>query len=386
MYTSGQPLRILHLMSGFGGGISSFVMNKAREMAQYHTVFDVALYDDVNEEFAEAIHSTGGQIYQLQNPKKKGWQAFKQSVLAPLNAHQYDIIHCHVEGYRMLPLYWLCKRYSNAKFYIHAHTVHREKGERFVKSRHAFNVRLNRRASEKPVGCGLRAIESVFGEAHAEDVLPNSIDQNAFQLTDEQWQTLRNQYRQKYQISNDTLLIGHVGRLNPIKNHQKTIEIAKALKEQHVNAKILIIGAGQLAEKLEQQIQDEKLTDYAMLTGRISPISELYPALDAMILPSFTEGLPTTVIESQAAGLPMLMSDTITDEVDLGLGLVATLALDESADTWATKLVELSKGSYPDLNTRLKVLDATGYTNRAAGKLYVNYFLKELDKEGFATT
>lgn len=388
MAHSAQPLRILHLMSGFGGGISSFVMNKAREMTQYQTTFDVALYDTVNEEFATAIQQTGGQIYQLRNPKKAGWQAFKKSVMKPLQEHKYDIIHCHIEGYRMLPLYYLCKRYSHAPFYIHAHTVHPPKGKHFVKARQSFNQYINRHVTKVPVGCGLLAIDSVFGEADARNILPNSINQDAFQLTDEEYQNLRTRYRQQYGIADDTLLIGHVGRLAPVKNHQKTLAIANYLRAHRIDAKILIIGSGTLESQLQQQINEQQLTDYIYLTGRIAPITDIYPALDAMILPSLTEGLPTTVVESQAAGLPMLMSDTITNEVDLGLGIVATLSLDASADDWAQQLLAMVQQPVPDLSARIQRLDETGYTNRAAGKIYVDYFRRALAqaKGGYTNT
>ena len=93
-----KKLRILHVMSGFGGGISSFVLNKAQQMPKYDVIFDVATYDECSDEFERAIQATGGRIYRLQNPKKEGYKVFKASFSKPFEDNEYDLVHCHIEG------------------------------------------------------------------------------------------------------------------------------------------------------------------------------------------------------------------------------------------------------------------------------------------------
>ena len=111
-----------------------------------------------------------------------------------------------------------------------------------------------------------------------------------------------------------------------------------------------------------------------IFTGRINPISEFYPALDVLLLPSFTEGLPTTVVEVQGAGVPTVMSDTITTEVDLGLGMVATCKLDDSGQTWLESLQQMAGTTILPLEKRLDALENNHFSNEASAKLYVDFF------------
>lgn len=68
--------RILHIMSSHGGGISTFIRNLATEIHRFGIVFDVVTYGPCPPEFVEAIRRTGGDVYQIKNPKKKDGDSF----------------------------------------------------------------------------------------------------------------------------------------------------------------------------------------------------------------------------------------------------------------------------------------------------------------------
>ncbi|KAF3300265.1 glycosyltransferase [Carnobacterium sp. PL24RED07] len=378
-----KQLRILHVMSGFGGGISSFILNKAKQMPKYNVTFDVATYDECSEEFEQAIQATGGRIFRLVNPKKYGFKAFKSSFSKPFEQETYDLVHCHIEGYRAIPYYRIAKKYGVKKFYIHAHLVNdykiKNKKDQLV---YGFNQKLNTRISTDIVGCGRLAIKSVFGPKTNLDtsmVIPNSIDLKAYANPDNIYAQHREAGRKRYNLDENTLVIGHVGRLMPVKNHDKTFEIAKVIQENNLNAKILIIGSGNLEEELKAKAADLDILDTVIFTGRISPISEFYPALDVLLLPSFTEGLPTTVVEVQGAGVPTVMSNTITTEVDLALGMVATCKLDDSGQTWLNSLQQMANTTIPPLENRLDALENNHFSNEASAKLYVDFFVGRIN-------
>ena len=86
-------------MSGFGGGISSFIRNKAEFMQGEDIIFDVATYDECADNFVKSIQNTGGKIHKLLNPKTNGWNSFKESYTRILDNNEYDIIYCHINGY-----------------------------------------------------------------------------------------------------------------------------------------------------------------------------------------------------------------------------------------------------------------------------------------------
>ena len=90
---------------------------------------------------------------------------------------------------------------------------------------------------------------------------------------------------------------------------------------------------------------DEKI----IFTGVRSDVNELLQAMDVFIFPSFYEGLPVTVIEAQTAGLPCLISDTITDEVCI-TPLVKKLSIKESPKKWAYEINKISTNRDIDIS------------------------------------
>lgn len=373
-----ETLQILHIMSSHGGGISAFIQNKANEMPAHHVVFDVATYSECPPDFHEAIEGTGGEIHQLINPKTEGWSAFNESFKQILISKDYDIIHCHIAGYRSEAYKRIAGRYSQADFYIHAHTAVPKKNALQNKIEQWFT----RKNSTGVVGCGKKAIHVTYGEQVKDSqmmVIPNSIEVDQFIKTDEEYGQERKAYRKKYAVEEDEILIGHIGRLHPIKNHQFTLALGQYITDQKTKAKIIITGAGDLEQELKKQVELLNLEETIQFSGRISPISEYYPALDALVLPSFNEGLPTVVVEAQAAALPCLVSDTITREVDLGFGLVAYRSIEEDPKLWMDTVMDLQAVEAPDSLQRKEKIIEKKFSNQASAQLYVDYFTGQID-------
>lgn len=370
-------------MSGFGGGISSFIQNKAEYMVNENIQFDVVTYDECPENFKEVIHQTGGSIYTLKNPKLEGWQAFKESFVSVLKNNIYDIIHCHINGYRILPYYYYAKKHSKASFYVHAHSSHPPK---FMLSKQQLlkiqmDQRINRRVTDKIVGCGTLSIKNIFGQAINEEeimVIPNSVEVSRFVKNKETADELRRDNRNKFHIKDDEILIGHVGRLESVKNHELTIKLGQLIKEKQLKMKILIIGSGNREDELKSLIEQKDLDDVVTFTGRISPIEDFYPALDVLILPSFAEGLPTVVVEAQAAGVPVVMSDTITKEVDLGFNMVQTAPIDKDLMKWIQAIENIQTVSIPEAKMRKKVIIEKNFSNEASADLYAKFLRGEV--------
>ncbi|AMB99551.1 hypothetical protein AWM75_05865 [Aerococcus urinaehominis] len=370
-------MRILQIMSGFGGGISSFIMNKAKQMPKYGVIFDVATYDECNQEFEQAISGTGGQIYRLANPKKAGYQAFKRSLLLAFEAHHYDAVHCHIAGYRALAYYHIAHPFVDNQFYLHAHTVRRldtlgRKGRLLA----AVERRINSHLSKAYLGCGRMANQSFYRLDLPESemmVVPNSIEAQDFILSDQDQVKRREQLKAQLAINPNSYLIGHIGRLVAVKNHEKTLEIAALAKNQGLNLCFLIIGSGPRESELQKLVDQRGLSDYVKFTGRLAPISAYFAGLDALLLPSFTEGFPTTIVESQAAGVPALVSNRVTDEVDFGIDLVTYLPLEADSQVWLKHLLTSLEQAIPDSGHRMQVLEAKRFTNQASAQLYVDF-------------
>lgn len=121
--------------------------------------------------------------------------------------------------------------------------------------------------------------------------------------------------RKELGLKDNDILILSVGELNDNKNH---IEIMKAIKDMNVkeNIKYIICGMGPNKDKLERFIKENNLTNYIKLLGYRNDIIEIMKVSDIFIFPSKREGLPVSLMEAMACGLPIICSN-IRGNIDL---------------------------------------------------------------------
>ena len=105
------------------------------------------------------------------------------------------------------------------------------------------------------------------------------------------------------------------------------------------NAVLMLVGKGELENEIKEQIADLGIVDKVIFTGVRSDIPSILSAMDVFVMPSFYEGMPNTVIEAQATGLPCVISGAITREANI-TGLDEYLPLGNSCD-WAKKTLSL---------------------------------------------
>jgi glycosyltransferase involved in cell wall biosynthesis len=102
-------------------------------------------------------------------------------------------------------------------------------------------------------------------------------------------------------------------------------------------------------------------------------VPELLAAMDVFAFPSLWEGLPVTLIEAQAAGLPCVISDVITRDVDV-TPLITRLPLGD-ADRWAAELLR----QRPHMDTREALIRA-GFEVRSSAR-FMSELYRRLDRE-----
>ena len=136
----------------------------------------------------------------------------------------------------------------------------------------------------------------------------------------------------------DELVIGHVGRFNPQKNHSFLIDIFAALLKKEPNAVLLLAGGGEDMTKIQAKAQILGIAEHVRFLGVRSDVADLMQAMDVFVFPSLYEGLGIALIEAQAAGLPCVVSDTIPHEAYL-TDLVDSESLSAPAEKWAEKIL-----------------------------------------------
>jgi len=214
------------------------------------------------------------------------------------------------------------------------------------------------------VACGSAAASYLFPGRRDVKMIPNAIDIDRFALAADA------SYRHSLNLAPDTVLILQVGRLIPVKNHTLSLKIAAALRNKGLDFQMLFVGIGPEQHNVESVIEQYDLKAWVRMLGLREDISELMAAADVMLMPSLYEGFPVVLVESQAAGLPAVISSTISEEVDLNLGLVSFISLDASLEMWTSSIMAAVRAEPVAVEARRSVLEARGFS-AGAGAAYL---------------
>ena len=139
------------------------------------------------------------------------------------------------------------------------------------------------------------------------------------------------------EFCDDWVNVLHVGRVTTVKNQLFLTEVAEEIKKRGRKIRILCAGSGDpdYMEKVMHAISENGLFDYIKMLGVRKDIDVLMRKASAFVLPSHYEGMPLVLIEAQASGLPCVVADTFSHEVDYEIGMVQWLPLDGDAARWA---------------------------------------------------
>lgn len=209
------------------------------------------------------------------------------------------------------------------------------------------------------------AAEFVFGKNATRKgkvvYLKNAISVETFSFDERK----REQKRKELGLE-DKFTVGHVGRLTHQKNHKFLLNVFAEILKKLPDSVLFLVGDGELRETIEKQAKDMNILNNIKFLGVRSDIPELLSSMDVMVFTSFYEGMPNTVIEAQASGLPCVISDSITKEANI-TGLVEYLSLEESAELWSQRAIEKRDWQRKDYS---KEFSDAGYNISASAKYF----------------
>jgi len=298
-------------------GAETMIMNLYREIDRTKIQFDFVFFGDKKGDYEEEIYALGGKIYRISthNPIKRSIALKKLLNKNP----QYRIVHSHTllnNGLNLLIAKWAKVPHRIA----HAHSTNDISDATIARSIYkSLALKLIKLYATQFISCSKEAAEFLFPNQTRVFSLPNSINLSKFAEIGENYKYYLNR---EFNLDDSCLKIIQVGRLQIVKNHKATINLAKMLKEKGIKFKMFFVGQGELQEEIKENIQFANLQNEIIMLGLRTDIPHIMAGADIMLLPSFYEGFPVVLVESQAVGLPAIVSDTISSEVDLGVDLV----------------------------------------------------------------
>lgn len=152
--------------------------------------------------------------------------------------------------------------------------------------------------------------------------------------------------RKELSISEDILLVGIVGRLTPVKNHELFLRSAAQVLQSVANSRFVIVGDGELKHELEKLAENLGIQDKVIFLGWRDDMPVIYADLDVVVLTSLNEGTPVTLIEALASARPVVAT-AVGGAPDIVLdGQTGILAPSGDADGLAVAITDLLQ--YPD--------------------------------------
>lgn len=337
------PLRILHVVGGMNrGGVETWLMHILRNIDRDRFQMDFLVHTDQPCPYDDEARSLGCQIIPCLSPSKP-WLYARNFKRILREEGPYDIVHSHVHHFSGYVL-WLAKQAGVPIRIAHSHSGTSEVDAHVSFLRRIY-LNLMKGAISRYATTGLAASclagPSLFGQDWSKDprwrVLYCGVDLTPFK-TPVDGLVLRRELG----IPDDAFVMGHVGRFIEVKNHLFLLEIAAAVVQKEPLTRLLLVGDGSLRPVIEAKIQQMGLTPYVILAGARSDVPQLMQSvMDVFLLPSFYEGLPVVGMEAQAAGIPLILSDVITKELDRVKPLIKRLSLSQGVSEWAKAVVEI---------------------------------------------
>lgn len=340
------PIRVLQVVTYMGrGGLETMLMNYYRHIDHSKVQFDFLTHREFDGDYDKEIKDLGGNVYHLSNLNPLS-TSYKKSLNDFFENHpEYKIVHSHLDCMAGIPLKYA--KLNNAPIRIaHAHNSNQTKDLKYpLKLFYKRNIKKN---ANYLFACGDEAGKWMFNTDNFK-VLNNAINARDYTFNI----NIRNDKRKEFGIFENSILIGHVGRFFPQKNHEFLIDIFNQFHKDYPNSYLMLVGEGELKTSIQDKVKILGLEDYVIFTGLRSDVNELLQAMDVFLFPSLYEGLPVSIIEAQAAGLPCLISDKVPIECKK-TDLVYQLSLEDSVNTWADKIHELSHITRRDTYEEIK--------------------------------
>ena len=198
-------------------------------------------------------------------------------------------------------------------------------------------------------------------------LLNNAIDIDKFKFNEE----MRKKARKELNISEDKLVIGHIGRFVETKNHSFLIDIFREIYKRNNDSMLLLLGQGPKLEEIKEKVRKYNLQDNVLFLGQRNDANRLYQVFDTFLLPSLYEGLPVVGVEAQASGLPCLFSKGVTKEAKV-LNTTQFVSLDNSAEVWADKTIQFT-GFFQRVDATNEITKNNFNINNEAQKIEIQY-------------
>lgn len=321
-----------------------------------------------NPHYKKEMIALGGQCLFIRDTEGRHFLRYCLDLYKILKKGKYDIVHANELFHSGMVL--AVAKYAGVKGRIaHSHSSNQDyKGDYLRQAYSAVMRKMILRYGNCFLACSSVAAEFLYGHSILQNpryhLIKNSVDTERF-LTASFSET------DETPSQGDWKNVLQVGRFCDVKNFLFTCDLAKWCRDNGKKIRFLCVGNSGIGSEYEyekevrQKIEAFGIEGYMHILGLRSDVEMLMKKADALLLPSKFEGMPLTIIEAQASGLPCVVADTFSHEVDFGIDLITWLKLNDGVERWVEELIKAVGKERPRREIIQAAIDKGGFDSSA---------------------
>lgn len=281
--------KIVHITQSMNcGGAEKLICDLSCACSKMYEVHIICQYSEIDNGFAERLENCGVYVHLLDKKVGLDFDNMKK-IYALLQKIKPDVVHTHIQS-AIYALPWFM--FSHKKC-VRVHTVHSMPSMEFTKAHRYLQSFAYKHLGVIPVACGetvRRELEKLYklkdGKAR---LVFNGVDISHFAC----------EKRKK----TDTFTLIDVANFSKWKNQQLLVDVLQYLDDSF---KLVLVGDGECRKEVEAKARENGVYDRITFTGKVSNVEEYLAKADVFVLSSLFEGIPLSIVEGFAAGLPVV--------------------------------------------------------------------------------
>ena len=370
-----NKVKVVHYIPGFNdGGIESRLLDWYRNIDKNKIEFVVIKMGDNLSDKANEFIKLDGKFRNIPYLKLKNIFCYFKELKKVLKEEKPDVVHVHCMNTGLF-----CLK-SAKSLGIKTRILHSRTTDFLPDEKHLLLKKLIKKLTPQYAtdffACSYEA--GVWGNgkknANKTIVIKNGIELPLFVFDN------KKRLKKRAELGlNDKFIIGTIGRLSSQKNLTFLIEVFNKIltKDKEDKYHLVIVGSGNMKETLKMQARKLDIVDRISFIEAQNDVWNYYMAFDIFVSTSFYEGFGTTAIESQATGLPTILSTGFPETVEIS-DYVMRISLSERVDYWSDSILKMKIRNRTRKDA--EKIEQKGYSAKAVAKLLENYYIDSINK------
>jgi glycosyltransferase involved in cell wall biosynthesis len=302
--TRTKKINILEVVgNAIVGGVERYVLHLTQRLpAHGFRVFCAAPYESP---VTASLRELGAKVYTTRMDDEPTWGSI-QFLTELIRDEKIQLIHAHLPRAQMLAGIAGCLAGVPVVMTFHGMEINTwELG--IARTTRAYQNVVCQAAYYQALSLGV--------SSHRVRLIPNGVDTVLFHTDLD-----RQRFRQAFSIPASAPLVGFAGRLAKEKGPDMFVKLAGHVLKSRPDAYFVLVGDGPLRQEIAEMIRADNLDERVILAGVWDQMSEVYPALDVLVQTSRVEGMPLTLLEGMACGLPVAAMNVggVSEIVEVG--------------------------------------------------------------------